>query len=512
MNNIYNIVTCGDVDSGKSTLLGRILFNTGNIYVDQMSDVISASKKYSNDNRIEYGFLFDGLQSEREQQITIDVAHRYFNIKDVRFHLFDAPGHKQYLHNFIIGCIEADCAILMVDSTIGLTEQTHTHYNICKELLVDNIIVCITKVDLVSEDDVLLLKEDILSKFNDCKVFKTSAIENISTEELINYVYDLSLLKKSDNDFLLHVQRVIYKDSNRLIQGIKYGELQPNLKIYPTGLNCDIQTEMGEVLTYKLNTNVDVGRGSIVTNLQLSNSSKIKGKFVKFIDSTSTNLIFKYGTGCYDINNLNESELQLNQEIYFTTINDNKHLGYGIVIDNETKRNVGLFIIKNKKITPKCYWFTGLSGAGKTTLAKMFINSHAIKPILLDGDDVRNGLNSDLDLTEKGRTENIRRISELSKLLINQNQIVVVSCISKELEQRKMAKNIIGDEYVEIYVKSTDETRKKRDTKGLYKSNVKLLTNYQESDYSVIELETDNKTEVDSLMELNLKLEKWTDI
>ena len=512
MNNIYNIVTCGDVDSGKSTLLGRILFNTGNVYVDQIDDVISASKKYSSDNRIEYGFLFDGLQSEREQQITIDIAHRYFNINNTRFHLFDAPGHIQYLHNFIIGCVEADCALLMVDSTIGITKQTYTHYDICKELSVENVIISITKIDLVNDNVVTELEKEINEKFPNSKIFKTSAIENTSTDLLIDYIYDLSTRKTINNDFVLHVQRVNYIDSYRLIQGIKYGELQTDLKAYPSQLKCDIVPLPNEVLTYKLITDIDVSRGTIITNLELSHDSQIKGKFIKFIDSPLSNLVFKYGTGVYDIDTLTENEMILNQSIHYTTINDNKKLGYGLIINKDTKKNVGLFIINQKKINSKCYWFTGLSGAGKTTIAKLFINSHAVKPILLDGDDIRNGLNSDLDLSNSGRTENIRRIAELTKLLIDQNQIVVVSCISKELDQRKLAKNIIGDSYVEIFVKSSDETRKKRDTKGLYKSNVNVLSNYQESDYNVIELITDYKSEIDSLQELKSKLNIWTNI
>ncbi len=409
MNNIYNIVTCGDVDSGKSTLLGRILFNTGNVYNDQIDEVIKASDKYSNSGKIEYGFLFDGLQSEREQQITIDIAHRYFNIKNTRFHLFDAPGHIQYLHNFVIGCTEAECAILMIDSTVGITKQTFVHYNICKDLLVENIIICITKVDISSSNIVIDLENQIKNNFEVSKIFKTSAFDNTETDDLINYLYELSLIKKEYSDFVLLPQRVVYDGSNRVIQGIKYGDLQSDLTIYPLNLKCELDKYDG-ILSYKLNSDVDVSRGDIITNIQLAKSNKLSGRFIKFTETLSNNLIFKYGTGLYIVKELSENKLLLNNEINYTAISKNKQLGYGVVVDIETKLNVGLFIINSNIIIPKCYWFTGLSGSGKTTLAKLFINTHSIKPILLDGDDLRCGLNADLDLSVSGRTENIRRM------------------------------------------------------------------------------------------------------
>lgn len=512
MEKIYKIVTCGDVDSGKSTLLGRILYNTGNIYDDQIEDIISASKKYSSDNRFEYGFLFDGLKSEREQQITIDIAHRFFNIKDIRFHLLDAPGHKQYTHNFVIGCLEADCAILMVDSTKGITEQTINHYNICKDLLVDDIIICVTKIDLVDSIKISKLKNEIHKLFSSSKIFLTSAIDNIATDDLINYIYNLALNKEDNEDFVFEIQSVIHAGKKRILHGIEFGTQNKNLKIYPSEKSCSIEPEKNIPVTYKLNTNVDVGRGHIITNIELNKSHKLSGKFIKFDDNTHSSLLLKYGTSIHKVKILTDNSIELEDDIYFTSIDKSKRLGVGLLIDSKTKTNVGIFIITKSKLSPKCFWFTGLSGSGKTTLAKKLIDSYSIKPILLDGDEVRSGINSDLDLSIEGRNENIRRIAQMTKLLVEQGHIVIVSCISKELGQRKLAKEIIGGSYLEIYVESSNETREIRDTKGLYKSGINLLSDYQQSDYETITVNTDFKNEFESFEELKTKISEWKNI
>ena len=194
MKRICNIVTCGDVDSGKSTLFGRLLYNTNNVYEDAKRDVEKASKKYSKNNRLEYGLLLDGLQDERQQQITIDIAHRYFNIKNTRFHLLDCPGHSQYTHNFVIAAAEADIAVLIIDSTKGIMPQTLINLELCKLLQVKNLIIAITKIDLSRASKVNDIESKILhtiTDFANYRIIKTSAIKNINVDILANILYKM---------------------------------------------------------------------------------------------------------------------------------------------------------------------------------------------------------------------------------------------------------------------------------------------------------------------------------
>ena len=228
MKRFCNIVTCGDVDSGKSTLLGRLLYNTENIYEDQLIDIENSTKKYGFQNPIEYGLLFDGLLEERKQQITIDIAHRFFKLNNQRFHLFDCPGHAQYTHNFVIGAVEADIAILVIDSTRGLMPQTLKHLEICKLLKIEKILLVITKIDLVEEIKLEVLEKDITEKVLDTnyEILKTSAIAHINIDKLADFLYQESLKIKEETDkFVLNVQAVRKIGDKRVYQGISFGDL-----------------------------------------------------------------------------------------------------------------------------------------------------------------------------------------------------------------------------------------------------------------------------------------------
>ena len=366
MTKICKIVTCGDVDSGKSTLLGRLLYNTNNIYDDQLADIEKYSKKYSLDNRFEYGLLFDGLLEERKQQITIDVAHRFFNLKDKRFHLFDCPGHAQYTHNFVIAAAEADIAILVIDSTKGLMPQTLVHLEICKLFKIKKIILAITKIDLVNETILNLLENSINNNLCDVEytIFKTSAIENINIDCFAEFLYNESLkINQNLNKFALCVQSVKKLGEKRLYQGISFGNLQNNsITIYPTKINCNIYQEKGTVDIFSLDKKVDISRGYVFANFELKNSSKINGRFIKFNNKISnSNLLFKYGTLLTKVKHLKEESLELYEPIDFCNINEFKNLGYGLLIDEVTKLNVGIFIIQDNNETKSknyCYWLT----------------------------------------------------------------------------------------------------------------------------------------------------------
>ena len=517
MKRIYNIVTCGDVDSGKSTLLGRLLYNTNNIYDDQLADIKKASEKYGQNNRLEYGLLFDGLLEERKQQITIDVAHRFFNINDTRFHLLDCPGHVQYTHNFVIAAIEADMAILVIDATKGIMPQTFVHLDICKLFNISEIVLAITKVDLVNEFILHNLERDIAEKIsgNNYKIFRTSAFENININQLADYIYEVSIKPKNVSpNFAVCVQSVKKIKNKRFYHGISFGSPFESeiANVYPGAITCNIFKCPEGVDVYSLDKDIDISRGYIITNIKLCNTKVIKGRFVKFLDDfSSTNLIFKYGTGTYKIKHLSENCIELEDSINICNISDLKNLGYGLVIDNETKLNAGLFVIFDNYKQDKyhCFWFTGYSGSGKTTLAKALADFFAVRPIVLDGDDIRSSINYDLTLNDKDRDENVKKIANLAKLLLNQGFNVIVSCISKDYRQRNYARNLLKDAYVEIFVESSEQTRKKRDTKGLYRNNIMPLEGYEKSDWDYIKINTDDVSIEQSVAELIKKLENY---
>lgn len=513
MKRICKIVTCGDVDSGKSTLLGRLLYNTGNIYEDQLIDIEKASKKYSLDNRFEYGLLFDGLLEERKQQITIDIAHRFFNLQDTRFHLFDCPGHSQYTHNFVIAAAEADIAVLVIDSTKGLMPQTFIHLDICKLFKIQHVILAVTKVDLADNNMLNSLEKDIREKIMgmDYKIFKTSAIENINMDDFAQYLYETSLSVKEDEEhFALCVQAVKKKENKRFYQVISFGKFAEHLTVYPSKIACNLKKVQDAVDVFTMAENIDISRGFIITDLKLHSKKFINGRFVRFNnDFNPSNLIFKYGTAIYKVKSITQNSIEFFEEIDFCNIDEFKRLGYGLVIDNKTKLNAGVFVIsdnKNAETKNYCYWFTGYSGSGKTTLAKKLVENFAIKPILLDGDDIRKTINYNLTLSDTDRDENVKKIANLANLFIEQGFNVVVACISKDIRQRMYAKNLLKESYVEIFVEASDETRKQRDTKGLYKNNIKPLANYEFSCWDYITINTDNSDVDKSFVELLQKL------
>lgn len=510
MEKIFRIVTCGDVDSGKSTLFGRLLFNTGNIYKDQLEDIVRASGKYSAFDRIEYGYLFDGLMAERQQQITIDNAHRFFNIGNVRFHLIDCPGHRQYIRNFIVGCAEADCAVLVIDATKGIQEQTLRHYSYCKALGVGHVLFAVTKIDLVESRAVKELEAGICREFGTKEVLLTSAVENLRLEELERKLITLASAAAREKSWALFVQDNILTPGNRTVTGIETGVCDPSreVKVYPSAMPCRMSP--GPCHTFLCDRNVDISRGSVITDAPVRVDSELSGHFVPFAEDMPSTLIFKIGTDAAYVKNLSSDRLVLRKAVAHAAIGDLKRLGYGILIDNTTKLTVGMFIVgdggQRRYNGSRCYWFTGLSGAGKTTLARAFIDTFPIKPVLLDGDQVRSGANSDLTLSRADRDENVRRIAETAKLLVAQGHDVCVCSISKERAQRVAAREILGGSYVEIFVGSSDATRRRRDTKGFYRSGADVLDGYEQSDYPVITLSTDSATVAQSLRELTDKL------
>lgn len=527
MDNLFKFICCGSVDDGKSTLIGRLLLNTGNVKQDQLEDAQKASIKNGSD-KLELGFLLDGLLDERAQQITIDVAHRFFDYENTRFHILDCPGHEQYTKNMAIAAAEVQSAILVIDLMRGIQPQTIKHLEICSLFQVENLCVCITKCDLSMSANLsnewdfekinLLEKEikNVLKNFNfNYKIIPVSAVENTNIDKVLNTLIEfknIELKNKSQKD-IIHVQSCHFQGQKRYYWGHYVDGIIPEAgktyTLYPEKIPVTIEnsTEDG---TITIKENVDISRGHCISSEEVFVNKTVKHYSIWF-DEISDDLLLKHGTRVVKINSLSNNTLQLEEPIIFNNITDVKNNGFGIIIDAKTKKTVGasVFLANEKQNATESangyvYWLTGLSGAGKTTLAKHLVSHFTIKPILLDADDIRMGVNADLGFSKEDRYKNVNRIAQMAKLLSNQGFNVIVACISKDAVQRAEIKEFLGDKYVEIFVNRSIENCQKHDKKGLYKSiGLKNIVNdYQEGKSVVIEIDTNEDSEEVSKLKL----------
>lgn len=493
MNNIFKFICCGNVDDGKSTLLGRLLLNIGAVKQDQIDDVIKASKKNGFDN-IEIGMLLDGLLDEREQQITIDVAHRFFDYDNTRFHILDCPGHEQYTKNMAIAAAQAGCAVLVVDLMKGIQPQTIKHLEICSLFQIERLCICITKCDLSKNgssekewdyekiDKLKIEIEECLANFNfDYKIVPVSAVDNVNIDKVLATLVEYK--NKAINEFnpkcITHIQACRFDGIKRTYWGhyVDGARLQEGrvYTLYPGKISLTVESALEDgLITVK--ENIDISRGHCIADCDIFVNSSVK-YYGLWFEEHSDDLSLKHGTKMVKIRSLSNNTLHLVEPIVFNNITDVKNNGFGIIIDNKTQKTVGVAVflangksLEEKDTTGFVYWFTGLSGAGKTTLGKHLIDYFSIKPVLLDADDVRMGVNSDLGFSKEDRHKNVLRIAQMAKLISSQGFNVVVTCISKEALQRQEIKSMIGDKYVEIFVDRSLENCKRNDVKGLYKS------------------------------------------
>jgi bifunctional enzyme CysN/CysC len=563
---MLRFITCGSVDDGKSTLIGRLLYDSKMIFEDQLAALETDSKKVGTQGQeIDFALLVDGLAAEREQGITIDVAYRFFNTEKRKFIVADCPGHEQYTRNMVTGASTADLAVILIDARKGVLTQTRRHTYLCHLIGIRNILLAVNKMDLVdySEQtfndivaDYRAFAQSIgISDFTAMPIsgFKGDNITALSANTpwyagptLIEHLETVEVLSSVDaaKPFRLPVQWVNRPNLDfRGFSGlIASGSLRPGdqIRVLPSGktttvtrivtLDGDLDEAVaGQSVTVCFADEIDCSRGDVIaaadtppqaadqfeaTLVWLNDAPMVVGRAYWLKLGTQTVSVTiqqpKYavnvndagGSGSHiavktlDLNAIGVAELATDKPIVFEPYADNRTLGGFILIDKLTNATVAAgmlhFSLRRaqnvhwqptditredhagmKNQTPRVLWFTGLSGAGKSTIANevekrlALMNRHTF---LLDGDNVRHGLNKDLGFTEADRIENIRRVGEVAKLMADAGLIVLTAFISPFRAERDMVRTMLPQgEFIEIFVDTPLEVAEARDVKGLYK-------------------------------------------
>lgn len=585
MNGILRFLTCGSVDDGKSTLIGRILFDTKNVYDDQLITLESESKRIGNaGGNLDFSLLMDGLMAEREQGITIDVAYRYFSTSKRKFIVADTPGHIQYTRNMATGASNCDAAVILIDARQGVLPQTKRHTLICALMGINHVLFAVNKMDLVdwnkSAFDVIsgdcVKAVDELSKIglalSDFSCVPVSSVfgDNVHTlsssspwyqgRSVVDWLENVEITSDTENKSLrMPVQYVIKpgisKDkwqSNAL--AVLSPEQQKNFRGYagqilsghisvgdkitvlPSGISSTVSSiikssafadraSQGESVSVSLSDDIDISRYDCISSSdarpELSDIFKVRivwmdeeplysgrryifkshfgvipADIIKINDLIDLSGYQKLAADKLNKNDIGEIEISVSKPVPFDNYSQEKKSGSFILIDRlkNTTSACGMILHSmrrshnvhwqniqisrdlrsgQKHQKPAVLWFTGLSGSGKSTIANLLeqkLYSSGKHTMILDGDNIRHGLNKDLGFTEADRIENIRRIGEVSKLMADAGLIVITSFISPFRSDRETARNMLADSnFIEIFVSAPLEVCEKRDPKGLYK-------------------------------------------
>ncbi len=563
---MLRFITCGSVDDGKSTLIGRLLYDSKMIFEDQLAALENDSKRVGTQGQeIDFALLVDGLAAEREQGITIDVAYRFFATEKRKFIVADCPGHEQYTRNMVTGASTADCAVILIDARKGVLVQTRRHSFLCHQLGIKNLVLAVNKMDLIDYD-----QEKFEAIVADYRKFADSigvedftaipmsglAGDNITTRSgntpwydgpvLIDHLetIEVSNTASQTKPFRMSVQWVNRPNLDfRGFSGlIASGTVKPGdeLRSLPSGKTSTVksivtmdgdldQAVAGQSVTITLADEIDCSRGDVLaaadsppevadqfetTIVWMDDEPLVVGRAywlklgAQMVSVTVAEPKYEIdvnnpsGSGSHlasqtlHLNQIGVCEITTDRRIVFDSYADSRALGGFILIDKITHRTVGAgmlhFSLRRsqnvhwqptditrdhhaamKNQTPRVLWFTGLSGSGKSTIANevekklALMNRHTF---LLDGDNVRHGLNKDLGFTESDRIENIRRIGEVAKLMTDAGLIVLTAFISPFRADRQLVRDMIdAGEFVEIHVDTPLEVAEARDVKGLYK-------------------------------------------
>ena len=553
-------ITCGSVDDGKSTLIGRLLYDSKLIYEDQLVSIKKESKKSGTQgDAVDLALLVDGLAAEREQGITIDVAYQFFSTNKRKFIVADTPGHVQYTRNMATGASTSDVAVLLIDARYGVQEQSRRHAYIVSLLGVKQVVVAINKMDLIDFDQSIFNTIEVNFRkfaknlgFSDITFIPISALEgdNVITlsdrsrwykgPSLLHFLEHVDVEKNTlELPFRFPVQWVNRPNldfrgfSGTIASGVI--NLGDSIIVSSSGKRSNVKeivthagnlktAREGMAITLTLKDQIDISRGDIISsgNSPIAQADQFQAHILwmnekelfpgrQYLLKTANNTVLasvsnlKYKIDINDfsevavktlaLNEIGVATLVLSAPIAFDAYSDNRKTGSLIIIDRQTNETVGVGMLdfalrrasnvvwqelevnkliraKQKNQNPALLWFTGLSGSGKSTIANLLekrlldLNRHTY---ILDGDNLRHGLNRDLGFTKVDRVENIRRVSEVASLMVDAGLITIASFISPYKEERKMARNLLGDKFfIEIFINTPLDVAESRDVKGLY--------------------------------------------
>lgn len=562
---LLRFITCGSVDDGKSTLIGRMLYESKMIFEDQLAALESDSKKSGTQGKnIDFALLVDGLSSEREQGITIDVAYRFFSTDKRKFIVADTPGHEQYTRNMATGASTADLAIILVDARKGVITQTRRHSLIVSLLGIRNVVLAVNKMDTVRYSQKKFdtieadyrefasgLGEGYGTKF-DVTAIPVSALKGdniIAPSQNMTWFEGPSLLEFLEDapagenlekaPFRMPVQWVNrpnaeFRGFSGQIASGRIGE-GDRIRVQPSGREANVnrivtldgelkKAVAGQSVTLVLDDEIDISRGDVISDAKkpaevadqfettliwMADEPMLPGRPYllksgpKTVRATITAPKYQINVNSFEhvaatkleLNEIGVCNIATDQQIAFDPYGDNRETGAFILIDRLTNATVGAGTIHfalrrsanihwqaldvnrtlraNLKLQqPAVLWFTGLSGSGKSTIANILekkLSAMGRHTYLLDGDNVRHGLNKDLGFTDADRVENIRRVAEVARLMSDAGLITLVSFISPFRSERRMARSMMVEgEFVEIHVDTPIEVAEARDVKGLY--------------------------------------------
>jgi len=557
---LLRFITCGSVDDGKSTLIGRLLWDSKMIFEDQLAALASDSKRVGTQgDDIDFALLLDGLQAEQEQGITIDVAYRFFSTDKRKFIVADTPGHEQYTRNMATGASNADVAVILVDARKGILTQTKRHSYIVSLVGIKKIVLAVNKMDLIDYDPSKFeaIKEEYAQfaaslGFEDITAIPMSALkgQNIidpsakmhwyNGPTLLGYLETVEVISSAaEKPFRMPVQWVNRPnlDFRGFCGTIASGTIKPGDEIVvsssgQTSKVARIVTFDGDLdragpaqaVTLTLEDEIDISRGDMLAAAddRPDFADQFEAQLIWMHDEPllpSRNYIIKIGTSTaaaqvselkckinvntlehvagktLDLNEVGICNFSLDRALPFDAYKDNSGTGNFILIDRFTNATVGAGMIDHAlrratnihwqaldvhkearaelKGQKSCIvWFTGLSGSGKSTIANMVekkLHSLGRHTYILDGDNVRHGLNRDLGFTDVDRVENIRRVGEIARLMLDAGLITLVSFISPFVSERRMAREMVGTaEFIEVFVDTSLKECERRDVKGLY--------------------------------------------
>ena len=557
---LLRFITCGSVDDGKSTLIGRLLYESKMVFEDHLATLATDSRKVGTQgDELDFALLVDGLGAEREQGITIDVAYRFFSTEGRKYIVADTPGHEQYTRNMVTGASTADVAVILVDARYGVLTQTRRHSFLVSLLGITKVVVAINKLDLVDYSQEVYDRIDADYRefagglnLPDITCIPMSALrgDNITERSpampwysgptLMDYLETVEVEDdRQAGAFRMPVQWVNRPDldfrgfSGQIVGGtLSVGD---RVRVVPAGTSSTVarivtmdgdleRAVTGQSVTVTLADEVDCSRGDVLCAADdpaptadqfrahvvwMAEQPLVPGRaYLAKIGARTVGASLSGPEFLIDVNTLEQApaatlhlneigvcDIRLDRSIAFDPYVDNREMGGFIVIDRLTNDTVAAGLLRAplrqshnvhwqalevdkraqarlKGHRPFVVWFTGLSGAGKSTIADLVeqrLHALGVHTCLLDGDNVRHGLNNDLGFSEPDRRENIRRIAEVSRLMVDAGLVVLTSFISPYRAERALARAVVAeDEFIEVHVDTPLEVAEARDTKGLY--------------------------------------------